>query len=118
MATGCEAGTTDRSGVSCTRLGMRKVAAIPMQNIAELAAQKSFLRTIVENKCNLPEDLDPYTFAKALLPNFASTDEELRDILSYPIMAQTIMGEHDQERLTGAQLEDLLLTSIDKDHLF
>src|SRR5260370_16488350 len=33
-------------------------------------------------------------------------------------MAQTIMGEQDQERLTGAQLEDLLLTSIDKDHLF
>src|SRR5260370_4926946 len=30
MATGCEAGTTDRSGVSCTRLGMRKVAGSPM----------------------------------------------------------------------------------------
>lgn len=89
-----------------------------MQNITELAAQKPFLRTIIENKGNLPEDLDPYTFAKALLHNFASTDEELRDILSYPIMAQVIMGEQNQERFTSEHLEDLLLTSIDKDHLF
>src|SRR5438128_11838320 len=36
MATGCEAGTTDRSGVSCTRLGMRKVAGRPMNAEGEI----------------------------------------------------------------------------------
>lgn len=89
-----------------------------MQNLAELATQKPFLQNIVENNFQLPEDIEPFAFLKALLPNLGSTDEELRDILNYPIMAHFILDEQDRYQLTGAQLEELLLLSIDKDHLF
>jgi len=88
------------------------------QNIAELATQKQFLQTLVENNFLLPVDIDPFSFLKALLPNFASTDWQLRDELTYPIMARIILLEQDRYQLTGAQLEEQLLTCIDKDHLF
>jgi len=89
-----------------------------MQNLAELATQKPFLQNIVENNFQLPEDIELFALLKALLPNLGSTDEELRDILNYPIMAHFILDEQDRYQLTGAQLEELLLLSIDKNHLF
>lgn len=89
-----------------------------MQNITELATQKQFLQTLVESNSLLPTDIDPFIFLKALLANFASTDGQLRDELTYPIMARIILLEQDRYQLTEAQLEELLLTCIDKDHLF
>jgi hypothetical protein len=89
-----------------------------MPNLTELATQKRFLRGIVEDNFQLPENIEPFAFLKALLPNLGSTDEELRDVLNYPIMNHIILDEHDQYHLAGAQLEELLLTSIDQDHLF
>lgn len=40
MATGCEAGTTDRSGVSCTCLSMRKVAEYMFAQQAKMTASE------------------------------------------------------------------------------
>lgn len=89
-----------------------------MKNLSELASQKSFLNSLVENNYQLPEGIEPFALLKALLPNLGSIDEELRDILNYPVMAHFILDEQDQYRLESAQLEELLLTSIDQDHLF
>src|SRR5215469_8135567 len=98
--------------------GRYKEGTYPMQNLAELATQKPFLQHIVENNFQLPEDIEPFALLKALLPNLGSTDEELRDVLNYPIMAHFIVDEQNRYQLTGAQLEELLLLSIDKNHLF
>lgn len=89
-----------------------------MSNVRELATQKAFLKSLVENKTRLPEDVEHFAFLKVLLPNLGSTDDELRDILTYPIIAQIILDEQGRYPLTGEQLEELLLISIDQTHLF
>lgn len=85
------------------------------QRLVEQAANKKFLRSIVAHDYTVPDDIDPFAFAKALLPNFASTDEELRDELSYMILAAGIIDAH---KLTPEQVQTLLLTSLDDQHLF
>ncbi|GER88066.1 membrane protein [Dictyobacter vulcani] len=85
-----------------------------MQDI-EQAQNKEFLQTIANNDYQLPEDIDAFAFAKALLPNFASPDPELRDDLSYIILGRSII---DDQKLTTEQLQELLSIATDKEHLF
>lgn len=86
-----------------------------MQTISEQATDKTFLRSLVDKGYTLPADTDPFAFARALLQNFSSTDEELRDELSYMILASGVI---DKGRLTAQQLENLLSLVLDDDHLF
>ena len=79
------------------------------------AADKHFLLTIVHNNYRLPSGIDPYAFTLALLPNFASTDSELRDDISYMILARGII---DKQRLSKEQLQSLLEIVLDDQHLF
>jgi hypothetical protein len=76
---------------------------------------KQFLRSIADNNYTIPADIDSFAFATALLPNLGSTDEELRDELSYMILASGIIDKH---RLTEQQSEQLLFKVLDQDHLF
>jgi Protein of unknown function (DUF2785) len=89
-----------------------------MQDITELATQKAFLQSLVADDFHLLTEYDPCTLLKALLPNLGSTNGELRDQLTYPIMARIILDDQGLYPLTDAQLEELLLTCIDEDHLF
>lgn len=89
-----------------------------MPNLSELATQKDFLRSLTENAGQLPADVEAFAFLKALLPNLGSTDEELRDILTYSVIARIILDEQNRYHLAGAQLEELLLASIDEEHMF
>ncbi|MBO0784196.1 MAG: DUF2785 domain-containing protein, partial [Ktedonobacteraceae bacterium] len=59
--------------------------------------------------------IDHFTFARALLANFASPDSELRDELSYRVFTGAII---EKQRLSPAQLQELLTTALDKEHLF
>ncbi len=86
-----------------------------MRDISGQAADKEFLRSIADNGYELPEDIDAFTFARALLPNFASLDGEMRDELSYMILASGIVDKH---KLDKEQLKTLLSTVLDADHLF
>jgi hypothetical protein len=86
-----------------------------MQQIGELAKDKAFLLAIIDNNYELPEDIDANAFAHALLPNFGSTDSELRDDLSYMVLARGII---DKQKLDPQQLEDLLNIVMDEQHLF
>jgi hypothetical protein len=86
-----------------------------VQTIREQATDKKFLRSIAENGYELPANTDAFAFALALLDNFLSTDEELRDELSYMILASAII---DKGHLTEQQLDDLLSTVLDNNHLF
>jgi hypothetical protein len=86
-----------------------------MQDVSELAANKQFLRSIAERHYEIPDDIDVFAFAKALLANFSSPDEELRDGLSSMILASGII---DKQKLTDEQLRDLLSITLDNDHLF
>jgi hypothetical protein len=86
-----------------------------MQDWRKLTANKEFLISIVENDYVLPDHISLFEFAMALLPNFGSTDGELRDDLSYMILASSII---DKQKLTTRQLQTLLETVLDKDHLF
>src|ERR1700753_973284 len=86
-----------------------------MQNIEEQAKNKDFLLAIVNNKHELPDDIEPFPFSQALLENFSSADAELRDELSYIILASSIIGK---QKLTQDQLETLLTTASDDEHLF
>jgi hypothetical protein len=86
-----------------------------MQSFVGQAQDKQFLRSILENNGELPQSLDPYTFANALLPNLGSSDSELRDELSYIVLASAII---DKKRLSPDQLNQLLLTVLDQNHLF
>ena len=89
-----------------------------MPNIAELAADKAFLRSIAGNAYKLPGDLDHFVFLKALVQNFASTDAQLRDELTYMILAHAVIDEESSHVLSTSQREELLLTCVDSDHLF
>lgn len=86
-----------------------------MQNIDEIAKDKRFLRSILDNNAELPQDINPDTFTYALLANLASPDSELRDELSYMVLASAII---DKGRLSYGQTEKLLATTLDENHLF
>jgi hypothetical protein len=86
-----------------------------MQNIEGQAKNKDFLLAIVKNNHELPDDIEPFLFSQALLENFSSPDAELRDELSYIILASSIIGK---QKLTQGQLEALLTTALDNEHLF
>lgn len=86
-----------------------------MADLTVQATDKHFLRTIVQRDYALPANLDPYAFARVLLSNLGSPDSELRDELSYMIFANGIIA---QQKLTPAQLIDVLRTALDASHLF
>src|SRR5882762_8354043 len=86
-----------------------------MQDMGSYATDKDFLRSIAGNDYTIPGALDSFAFARALLLNFASTDGELRDELSYMIFANGIIAK---QKLTPEELEKLLITALDNGHLF
>ncbi|HEX4203333.1 MAG TPA: DUF2785 domain-containing protein [Ktedonobacteraceae bacterium] len=86
-----------------------------MLDVQGLVADKSFLRSLIEKNFELPNDIDTFRFALALLPNFASTDEELRDELSYMLLSRGIL---DRGLLTAEQLQQLAMILLDDEHLF
>ena len=86
-----------------------------MQHTTGQTANKQFLRSIAENNYELPGDLDSYDFAKALLANLGSPDGELRDELSYMTLASGII---DKGLLNTEQMNELLTTVLDTQHLF
>ena len=89
-----------------------------MSTINELASDKAYLHTLANNHYQLPEDIDRFAFLQTLLQNFDTTDAELRDELTYMILAHAIVDEETDDRLTANQREALLLTCIDDAHLF
>ncbi|GAC1565024.1 MAG: hypothetical protein NVS3B14_01480 [Ktedonobacteraceae bacterium] len=64
-----------------------------MRNVAELATDKTYLRSIAETHYRLPGDIDHFAFLRALLQNFDTTDAELRDELTYMILAHAIIDQ-------------------------
>ena len=86
-----------------------------MPDIKELAQDKHFLHGLVDNNYTYDNNIDSFEFSIALLANFASLDEELRDQLSYMLLAQGII---DRGKLSPDQLRTLLTTVLDDDHLF
>ncbi len=45
-----------------------------MRDVEALAVNKQFLRSIADNQYEIPDDIDCFAFAKALLANFSSPD--------------------------------------------
>lgn len=86
-----------------------------MQNSKIQATDKAFLRNLTKSDYEMSNIVDYFALARALLINFASPDPELRDELSYMILASGIINKN---RLTPEETEELLFTSLDKDHLF
>lgn len=86
-----------------------------MLNSKEQAENKDFLRAIAKDNYEIPADIEPFSLAQALLENLASSDTELRDELSYIILASGII---DQGKLSQEQLETLLTTASNDEHLF
>jgi hypothetical protein len=86
-----------------------------MLNSKEEAANKAFLQAIAKNSYEIPDEIEPFPFAQVLLENLASTDSELREELSYIILASGII---DKQKLDQEQLENLLTTALDEEHLF
>lgn len=86
-----------------------------MSDVRDLATSKQFLRSIVDNNHEIPTEIDSFVFARSLLANLASTDEELRDELSYMLLASGIIDRH---KLSIQQVEEILALILDKDHLF
>ena len=89
-----------------------------MSTINELASNKAYLHAIANNQYRLPADIDRFAFLQALLQNFNTTDAELRDELTYMILAHAIIDQETADRLSAEQRESLLLTCIDDTHLF
>ena len=89
-----------------------------MSTTNELASDKAYLHSIANNHYQLPEDIDRFAFLQALLSNFVTTDAELRDELTYMILAHAIIDKETASRLSAEQREALLLTSTDDAHLF
>lgn len=85
-----------------------------MQDVMELTGDKQFLRAIVKNGYELPDGIEAYDFACALLRNFASPDGELRDELSYMILANAVL---DKQLLSLDELSALLTLCMDTQHL-
>lgn len=88
-----------------------------MPTLSELAIDKAFLRSIAGNNYRIPQDIDPFAFSLALLQNFATSDAQLRDELTYMILAHLIIDEESAHLLTAERREILLLTCVDADHL-
>lgn len=88
-----------------------------MPALSELAADKAFLHSIAADNYRIPADIDPFDFSLALLQNFAMTDAELRDELTYMILAHLIIDEESAHLLTAPQRETLLLACVDAAHL-
>lgn len=86
-----------------------------MLDVTTLANDKEFLRSLTHNDYKFSDDINCFDFAVALLSNLASTDAELRDELSYMLLAEGIIG---RGKLTAEQVHDLLIMTIDNDHLF
>ncbi|GCE10962.1 DUF2785 domain-containing protein [Tengunoibacter tsumagoiensis] len=86
-----------------------------MSDIIEQAKDKQFLRPLAENNYVVPAELDQFGLAQALMQNLGSTDQELRDELSYMILASGIIGG---QKLQETQLEYLLDMALDEWHLF
>ena len=86
-----------------------------MLGVRELTSNKMILRSIADNDYTLPKDIDAFECALTLLSNLASTDEELRDELSYMLLARGVLAKN---LLNSEQLEKLLLTTLDENHLF
>ncbi len=86
-----------------------------MQHTTGQATNKQFLRSIAENNYELPAGIDNYDFAKALLINLGSPDGELRDELSYMILASGII---DKGLLDADQMNELLTVVLSPEHLF
>ena len=86
-----------------------------MPDVRELASSKQFLRSIAENNYEIPAEIDSFALALALVANLASTDDELRDELSYMFLASGIIDRH---KLTVQQVEEILRLILDQDHLF
>lgn len=89
-----------------------------MRDIHELASDKIYLRSIANNHYQLPEDIDRFAFLWALLQNFATADAELRDELTYMILAHAIIDNETAASLPASQREALLMACIDNEHLF
>jgi hypothetical protein len=79
-----------------------------MPGLSELVTDKAFLRSIAANNYRIPDDIDPFDFSLALLQNFATTDAELRDELTYMILAHLIIDEESAHLLTANQRETLV----------
>jgi hypothetical protein len=86
-----------------------------MPNSKEQAKNKAFLLAIASANYTLPDDVEAFPFAQALLENLASSDSELREELSYIILASGII---DKQKLNQEQLETLLTAALDDQHLF
>ncbi|GCE05101.1 DUF2785 domain-containing protein [Dictyobacter aurantiacus] len=86
-----------------------------MQDVTVQATNKAYLQAIATNNYEIPDGIDHFSFARALLANLASPDPELRDDLSSIILAAGIIS---QQKLTPRQLEELLNMALDRDHLF
>jgi len=85
-----------------------------MQDLRSKATDKTFLRSLVANEYVLPLEIDSFQFVQALLPNLGSPDSELRDDLTYMIIANML----DQQQLKAAQVETLLLEILGPNYLF
>ncbi len=86
-----------------------------MQDTTGQTVNKQFLRSIAENNYEIPQNIDAYDFAQALLVNLGSPDGELRDELSYMILASGII---DKGLLTPEQTNEFLTIALDTQHLF
>lgn len=86
-----------------------------MEVTDNLAENKEALRSIVEQNYAIPEMLDSLDFAQRLLANLGSSDEELRDDLSYMILARGIL---EPGKLESEQLKQLLTRVLSDEHLF
>ncbi len=86
-----------------------------MRDVMELTGDKQFLRAIVKNGYELPIGIEAYDFAQALLRNFVSPDGELRDELSYMILANGVI---DKQVLSLDELSALLTLCMDTQHLW
>lgn len=86
-----------------------------MHDLQDQATDKTFLRSIADNDYEIPDGIKPFDLARALLPNLASGDPELRDELSYMILASGLIDKH---KLTATQQEELLFIVLDNQHLF
>jgi hypothetical protein len=86
-----------------------------MEVTDNLAENKEALRSIVEQNYAIPEALDSLEFAQKLLVNLGSSDEELRDDLSYMILARGIL---EPGKLESEQLKQLLISVLSDEHLF
>src|ERR1051326_5840494 len=89
-----------------------------MPTLNELASDKAYLHAIANNHYQIPADIDRLAFLQALLQNFDTTDAELRDELTYMIIAHAIIDQETANRLSAQQRETLLLTCIDDGHIF